>query len=369
MNIVNCKTFFPVRKYIQFGDLVIDNFSMLKSADLSGGFKTISHSYTFRHGSYSPQKNRNHLADEQKLSMTLEIDTRKFSREQRIYFMDFLHHTISRPNRLWAIEGEQILWAHSKVTDFSKPYQLKKNFVAIDLDFLIYEGVWHKADPRKVFLKPYDLCNFADCLDFRDDQECLDCCVGCIVPHHTNACAKCTCDCDYLTKEDSLCELRKSIANDFYKQCGDTFQLFYNCEAGKRLWGEEKMLGHKICKKEACHSIIAGRFYSGTILETDQVTVTLKGSFKNPRIKINDNEMIVQGEYNGGKLTIDSSCDLYFEDDECCQPVLVANDKLVIEKNNTLGFTVHHGENSVIVETDNCCDVACVYIKVDPITL
>ncbi|MGM0175683.1 hypothetical protein [Enterococcus sp. DIV0800] len=367
MNILKCKSFNPTRKYLQLGDLVIDNYSMLKDAELSGSFKTTSHPYSFGHGSYRVQKRPNHFAEEGKMSMTLDIYYKKFSREQRAVFMDFLHYTISRPNKLWAIEGEQVLWTTAVVTDYSKPYQLKKDFVSIDLDLVLYEGIWHIADPRKVFLKPYDSCNFADCLDFRDSQECVDCCINCSTSP-VNTCTKCNCECDYLTKEDSLCELRKEVANDFYNHCGDTYQLIYNCEAGGRLWGNNAMLGSKLCKEDSCYSIIAGQFYSPTILETDVVTITLKGVFKDPLIEINGNQMRIKGDYDG-ILTLTASGEVYYQTSECCEADLLPIEKLIIPKGHTFGFFVHQGKNRVFIETDNCCDMACVFIKTDNFTL
>lgn len=367
MFLKKCDPYIPVRKYIQFNDLVIDNFDMLQEADLSGGFKTQTQEYSFGHGSYTPFKSRQQHSKEQSLSMTLKLDYRKLRREQRQFYKDWIRMNISMPGKLWAIEGNQLLWTNAFVTDFSEPYSLEKNTFSIDLEFILYEGVWHKADVRKTFLQPYTSCDFMECLDFREIDECLDCCVSCNQPKNA-PCPKCICECEFLNAENSLCELKKEIANDFYKQCGDSYRIIYNCEAGNKIWGEDKMLGTKICKDDSCKDIIAGQFYSETVLDSENITITLIGSMKDPIITINGNSMQILGDYSG-KLTITSSGDIYYEEDECCPEVLIDINKLKIPEGNTFGFLVHQGLNGIIVETNNCCDMVCVFIKVDNITI
>lgn len=368
LNQIECNPKFFQRKYIQFNHLVIDSYDMLRESDLDISFKMETQEYSFTHGGYAPFKKKRILAEAQRLSMTVKINYRKFPKDKRAMFYDWMILNLTTPGKLWAVQGSQLLWANAYVERLHEPYSRERFSYEVDVDLVCYEGVWHKADSRKTFFKPYDPCNYDLCADLREDvDDCIDCCVECQMPK-TNTCQVCLCTCDSLNAEDSLCEKRLDVLQDFYERCKNNYEIIYNCEAGHRIWDEKKMLGNKICKEEACDNIIAGRFYSSTVLETDQVTVTLIGSFSNPRLKINNNEMIVKGDYSG-KLTINSSCDIYYVEDECCDPVLIEMDKLVIEKGNTLGYTIHQGENSVIVETNNCCDAACVYIKVDPITL
>jgi hypothetical protein len=304
---------------------------------------------------------------EQSLTMTIKIDYRKLSSEQKKFYKDWIYLNISKAGKIWAIDGDQLIWANAFVTDYSQTYSNEKNFASIDLDFNLYEGVWHKADSRKTFLKEYNTCDFADCLDFREQYECLDCCVSCSLPKD-ETCRKCECECETLQVENSLCELKKEIAKNFYARCGETYQIVYNCEAGKHLWSEEKLLGEKLCKEDTCKNLIAGQFYSSTVLDSESVTITLSGTFKDPEITINGNTMIVLGEYSG-VLTITESGDIYYKKDECCDEKLIGVDNLKIPQGSTFGFIVHQGMNSVIVETNNCCDMSCMYVKVDNITL
>lgn len=355
------------RKYVQFNDLVIDNYDMLQSADLSGGFKTSTIEYSFGHGSFAAFKSRQQFSTEQTLSITLQLDTRKLSCDQRKFYKDYVFMNLMTAGKLWAIEGDQLIWTNAFVKDFSETYSTGKFTVNLDIDLVLYEGIWHKADSRKVFLQPYSACDFADCLEFREVDECLDCCVSCIQPAK-QPCPRCVCECDFLNAENSLCELKSEIAENFYKQCGDTYRIIYNCEAGRKIWGDEAMLGQKICKEDSCKNIIAGQFYSDTIVDSENVTITLIGSMIDPIITINGNTMQILGEYDG-ELTLTPSGDIYYQGDECCPEVLVDINNLIIPDENTFGFLVHQGMNSVIVDTNDCCNMTCIYVKVDRLTI
>lgn len=354
------------RKYIQFNDLVIDSFDMLADADLSGGFKTETTAYSFGHGSYVNFKNRQQFSEEQTLSLTIKLDTRKLDCSNAKFYKDFVYLNLVHPGKLWAVQGEELLWTNAFVQGFSEPYGIERYMTSIDLDLVLYEGVWHKADTRKVFLKPYNPCIFDDCLDFRDVGECLDCCGACNLVERVE-CPKCACQCEFLNPESSLCVLKKEATNNFYNQCGDTYQIIYNCEAGKDFW-KEKMLGEKVCKADTCKGMIAGQFYSNTVLDSENIIITLKGYFINPKININGNMMVINGEYDG-TLTLTASGDVYYRDSDCCVDTLLPIEKLVIPQNNTLGYIVHQGMNSLVVETGDCCRMACAYIKVDAITI
>ena len=364
MKFLKCDAFFPSRKYIQINDLVIDNFDMLSDADLSRSTKTETQEYSYGHGSYVDYKEPQQFVKEQQLSMSISVDYKKFRRDQRQFFKDFMMMNILKPGRLWAIEGNQLLWAYAHVVDFGEPYTREKFKLDVELEIVLPEGVWHKADPRKVFLQPYIACEFIDCLGFQE-LDCKDCCLDCMDREDT--CLRCQCQCDDLTIENSLCGFDKIALNDFFNKCGDTYQIVYNCEAGKKLWGEKKMLGEKICKKETCKSLIAGQFYSHTVLNTDRITVTIIGEVTDPTIEINGNKMQILGEYTGS-LTLTQSGDMYFQSDPCCQKESIDINKLVIPKKSSFGFFVHQGMNSVVIETNNCCSMVCAFIKVDNIT-
>jgi len=358
---------FQVRKYVQFNDLVIDSYDMLASADLSGGFKTTTIPFSFTHGSYAPLKGREQFATEQSLSMTLNLNTKKLSCDQREFYKRYVQQNLLKVGRLWAVEGSQLLWTHAFVRDFSETYALEKHIVHIDIDLVLYEGVWHKADPRRTFLQPYDVCRFEEIHRFRDPLAC-DCCLDCLTTE--SHCPSCLSDCEFLNAENSLCDMQADVISAFYNQCGDSFRIIHNCEAGFKIWGAEWMLGHKLCKADLCKHLIAGEFYSDTLLDSRNVTITLIGRFENPRITVNGNTMVIKGEF-GGRLTLNPSGDMFYEPDECCPSMSRMHpiNDLHIPKGNIFGFVVRNGMNQVLVETNNCCDPVCIFIKEERITI
>ena len=367
---MRCHELNPNRKFIQFNDLVIDNYEMLGSADLSGGFKMQSQSYSYGHGSYAPQKTRQHFSREQSLSLTLHLDYRKLQRDQRKFYKDYIRLNIIYSGKLWAIEGDQLIWTQAYVNDFSETYTMDRHTVSLDLSFVLYEGFWHKADTRKVFLQPYRACHFLDTLNFQESNECQECCSACHTPRLV-PCPKCVSECQFLSAEYSLCHLKDQVAHDFYNHCGPSYQIIYNCEAGRKIWGDELMWGHKLCKVDTCKTVIAGQFYSDTVLDTKKVTITLTGTWIDPIITINKNSMQLLGHYTG-VITITSEDEIFYleKGTECCEGEVEINiDQLLPLEGNTFWFTIHHGMNSVLVENGGCCDMACVYIKEDRITI
>lgn len=367
---MRCKDYYPYKKYIQFNDLVIDDFTMLKSADLSRSFKTVGHEYSFGHGSYTPFKARHQFSKDQHLSLTLKMYYEKFNRKQKPFFKTWLNQNLAKPGKLWAIEGNQLLWARAYVTDFSEVYSLEKNVLESDVAFTLYDGVWHKADRYTTFFKPYTSCDFTRCLDYREPEPCDatamgTCCVDCLQPERTS-CEQCLCQCADLDKAHSLCAMQDTIAKEYHKRCGTSWQIITNCEAAKRLFGD-LLLGTKICKAESCKLILAGQFYSYTTLDSSEVAITLVGELDNPSITINGNTMQILGKYQG-HLRLTSSGDIFYQK-ECCEEERISVENLIIPQKSTFGFLVHHGQNSLIVDTGNCCSMVCAYIKVGEITL
>lgn len=356
------------RKYLQFNDLVIDDFDTLSSADLSGGFKAETFEYSFAHGSYAPFKRAQQYASEQNLSLELTFDNRKLNCEQREQYKKFVFFSLSKPGRLWAIEGGRLLWAWAFVTDFSETYSTERHRMSLSVDFTLYEGVWHFASGRKTFFRPYDHCSYLDEYDFREPEKCDCSCLDCIKPAVQGVCPSCVGDCDSLSAENSLCNASKSKLEEFYNRCGGSYKIIYNCLAGLKIWGETEMLGQRICKKEICDSVIAGQLYNDTILETENATITLIGSFNNPVITINGNSARILGEYSG-KLIVEPSGDIYYQNNECCEAVLLTPDAWEVPEGSHFGFYFHHGNNSIVVETNDCCSMSCAYIQVDSITV
>lgn len=358
------------RRYLQFNNLVFDSVDMIKDAD--GGsvtFKGSSQTYSYGHGAYRPFKSRYGYVEAQTVSMTIVLYMKKLPCEYRDYYRSFALNELSKPGKLWAVQGNELLWTNAVVTNISADISAREDTLEYDIDLELYDGVWRKADKQKTYLVPYDICTLFDCKGFKTLNPCEtvdgNCCVTCIdkeVQKRLDESCECCCV-DELTKDMALCYHTKEIA-EFYGICDTPYQIWYDCEKAEKFFGT---LGAKLCEKDICDGIIAGMFYSETDIETDDVTITLHGSFVNPSIEINGNTNIINGEYDG-TLTITGSGDVYYEEKGSCCDTLLSPSVWSVPSGNTYGFTVKPQNNRVIINANTCCGMACAYIQADALT-
>lgn len=347
------------RRYLQFNDFVFDAYDMIQDdSDGNVGFKSTSHKYTYKHGSYVAFKKNYMLVEEQNISLTLKLYMKKLPCDMREYYRSFAIGELTKPGKLWAVQNNELVWAYAYITNYSESGTSEKNLLEIDVDFVAYEGVWHKADSAKTFLKPYDVCSFLDCKGFKKlPNPCEDCCTGCYEIHERACC----CECSHIEKEMALCYFKD--LQFFYGKCTNSYQIEYNCEKGQEFFGND-YLGWRLCDKdECCDHIIAGQVYSNTDIPTDGITIILTGGASNPWITINGNTNILEGEYEG-TLTIKPSGDVIHTVD-CCDTE-ISPTKWVVPKGNTYGWQMHRGNNQVAISS---CGTRCAYIQVDSLTI
>lgn len=179
------------RKYIQYNDLVFDGYGMLGEYDASSvSFKVTTHARSFGHGSYAPFKSPNAFVEESSVSLTLWLKEKKLPCDVRPFYRSFVIEQLSKHGKLWAVQDNTLVWAYATVQSYSEMVEHANGKLGIDVDFLLYEGVWHKADKQKTFLHPYDLCTFMDCFDYKEYQPCVEyestpCCEGADIPAQT----------------------------------------------------------------------------------------------------------------------------------------------------------------------------------------
>lgn len=358
------------RRYIQFNDLVIDTYEMLDSASYSVSTKTSGQSYSYANGDYVVYNQETQLTEAANLSMTLKLSTKKLSCEQVRYYKDYMLYQLIKVGRLWAIQGDRLLWAWAHVASYSEDVTTAEDSILVDVNFVIPQGNWYKADVMKVFLRPYEPCDFLECEDWRNIPECRDLC-GAHCPNchmtGTSTCDVCNCGCEIAETDLPLCAAEDKL-EDFYKMCGNNYRILYDCKEGEKLYGEQ-MLGQKFCKKEICQSIISGMIYSDSLQETDDLTITIIGKFKNPYLTINGNGMFIDGEYDG-IMTIKPNYEVYFrKDEECCEDYLLDQDLVRIPDGSYYGFDLHHGHNPFVLEVNECCSMSCIYFKIITTTI
>lgn len=357
-------------RYLQFNDLVFDGYDMISDWDSEVSFKATTHEYSFRDGSYAPFKNKRLYARAKSVNMTITLQLKKIPCEYREFYMRFAETQLSGVGKLWAIKNNELVWAYAYVENRSMVIHNRANEVTYDVEFMIYEGVWHKADKQKTFLLPYNVCVFMECKGYKKVNPCVgtmdgDCCEVCEESKiQQDIEERCYCCCvDEVTPEMALCY--HSDLQDFYG-CDTPYQIVYDCVSAEKF---NDYLGQKLCVKDKCDdSVIAGRFYSETDLSTDDVMVTLKGQAHNPWITINGNTNIIEGDFDG-ILTIHPSGDVYYSKDECCEGDLLDPDVWKIPEGNTYGWEIQPQYNSIIVNLNQCCaGLTCVYIQHEAIT-
>lgn len=361
------------KRYLQFNNLVFDGYDMISSTDEQTTYKEPQkQSYSMADGSYMPYKKKRLYVNPGSVSMTLTFWLKKIPCEDRPWYLQFVDQELSRPGRLWAIRNGEILWAYANVrskhilTTYT-PYKAE-----YDIEFTLPEGVWHKAGKQRTFVLPYNVCTMMECKGFRPYDPCLsvesgDCCEACQDKKFWEDFEdRCFCCCvDEITADMTLCYHTKELMK-FYG-CDTPFQLVYDCEHAEK-FNKNEYIGQKICKKDACEdNVIAGRFYATTDMKTDQVRIVITGKMKNPEITINGNTNIIKGEYDGA-LIIEPTGDVYHQKDKCCEPTLLDPKVWSIPKNMDYGWSVYPLDNSIIVNTNVCCSMTCVYVDIDNIT-
>ena len=349
------------RVYIQYNDLVFDQYDMIEDDSQTVSFKQFSSDYGFTHGSYSPHKRRGGLAKASSVSMTLKFTMKKLPCEQRPFYLRHIKNQLNIQGKLWAVENNTMIWAYAEMESYSMQTTGRKEYVEIDVDFFLPEGIWHKADKQRTFLTPFDVCDFMDCYDYHDINPC-ECC-------HCDDDGSTVCNCcDCIEKDMALCYHTDEL-QDFYGRCGSGYRVIYDCEAADRFFGDfyGGYFGQQICS-DCGDGIISGLLYSDTDIPTDNVRITLHGKFVNPRIDINGNVNVINGTFDE-IVTINPDGSVYAGTEECSCETLQPVSSWEIPDGNTYGWTVNPGNNRVVIDVGDCCGTVCAYIEVDALTI
>lgn len=342
------------RHYVQFNDLVFDEYDMTSEGDASVAFKEVSQEYSFRHGDYVPFKGT--YVSSGSVTMTLELRMKKLPCDMRKYYRRFVIEELTKPGKLWAVQDNTLVWAYAYIQNYAEDE--RGGSLEVDVSFALPEGVWHKASAFRTFLHDFDVCRFLDCKGYKDAEDC-ECC-SCETE------GACDCCCEELTRDMALCYHKKEIQN-FY-DCTNPWRIEYNCEAGEDFFGADDPahIGQKVCSDFNC-GVIIGQFYSDTELPAD-VRIKLHGKFNNPVITINDNTNIIYGEYEGF-LYVNPDGSVYLTPDETCEGELVDVSAWGIPSGNEYGWKAKPGYNTVNIDTGVCEGISCAYIETDALTI
>lgn len=360
------------RRYIQFNNLVFDNYDMISTSEHRVDFKNNPQDITYGHGVYVAHKTNYMFANSQTVNLVLTFNMLRLPCEYREFYKKFAVKQVVRPGKLWAVVNNELIWAYAFATSMSEGEDAKRDQYIINLDLLLPEGVWHKANRYATFIKPYDICTFFDCKGYQEPSPCPplyteqdgDCCTECINSKNDALIDEesCLCCADSLKKEMALCYNRDKL-QEVYKDCMPSFQVEYNCQKASEFFDE---MGEKVCTKDPCSNVIAGRFYSDTEMPTKGVEIFIDGKVNDAQIEINGVKNVISGEYDG--LLIEPDGDVY-EVTACCQNLLSPSVWTLPSSTTPYGWTVRQGMNKLVVDRGTCCGKACVYVRVDSLTV
>ncbi len=360
------------RRYVQFNNLVLDNYDMISTSPHRVDFKNNTQEYSFGHGVYVAHKTNYVFANAQDVSLTITLEMLRLPCEYRDYYKQFAVKEIIRPGKLWAVVNNDLIWAYAYATSMSESEDAVRDEYIINVDLTLPEGVWHKANKYATFLKPYDICTFFDCKGYEPPAPCPplyeeddpDCCLDCQARKADALANQETCMCcgSSIDKDMALCYTRNKLQM-VYEECSPMFQIEYNCQKAGEFFDE---MGEKICTKDSCSNVIAGRIYSDTEMPTTGVEIFIDGKVKDAQIEINGVKNVIEGEYDG--LMIEADGDVYSVD-ECCKKLLSPAVWQLPTPNTHYGWTIRQGMNKVMIDRGSCCGKACAYIRVDSLTV
>lgn len=357
----NCPNYkaYP-RVYLQYNELVFNGIQSVETADLSGDFKLSTTPYPFKHGSYASAsfKKGQLLMNEQDLSLDIRLPFINLTRTQVLDYYDFIMYNLTRAGKIWAIDtGGKLIWANAipKHPPYSD-YEIKTgNVLALTMDFLLPDGVWHIAETQHVFLEPYDLCDFKDSFgtgcshDCNSQQQCIS--------------SECTL-CNDITPDMNYCE----TCWNPYDNCYTPYRIIYNCAKSYAFFGTssygEEYLGDCDC--------LNGEFCVNTIYDAE-VTVTLLGHFINPSVNVNDTIIRVKGDYDGRLVFEPDGIVKYYRGEPCDPPfkcpTQISFDKIEYVQND-ITFYAHRGDNFFNVTFDKgSSQIPRAYISVAELSL
>ena len=357
------------RKYLQYNDFVFDSYDVIRDQDDYGvNTKLSTTEYSYGHGSYLPFKRNYFFYEETDLSLTIRLNMSKLPCEYRKFYPSYFLEEFSKPGKLWAIKNNTLVWAYAATSGITEVKNTPSDVMEFDVDFVLYEGVWHKADKQRTFIEPFNVCTFLDCKGYEEYDPCKrlgsECCT-CIFPENVKE--DCACCCDHLTEEMSLCYFDEKLMQEWLSAVCDTpkYHIVYDCAKGQEFFGDE-YLGQRLCEKDSCSGMIAGQFYADTDIPTENVTIILNGGkMHNPYIEINGNGNYIEGDYEG-VLKILPSGDVYYGD-ECCEKLL--DPKVWKTAGNDYGWVVNPRNNRFVVDVGACCGFVCAYVQVDNLTI
>lgn len=271
-----------MKKLVQFNELVFNHTAFVDTQpEIVTEFKNSRQTFANSHGDYAPERLGPRKVNSKQFDVTFMIDKRKFSCEDREIIEQFVLDNFYTVGRLWAIQGDVLLWALAKAVSVSEGYQEKTGYLSYNVSFYLPEGIWHIADPTATYFNEYHQCDVTQCYDALERPLC-DCCLCNIKLAPVKRCPPC--------QGERLCEIPKDKLAETIGNCGNTKKISFSCACQTET---------AIAYSEYGESTALLQFDGGTLYETADVVLYICGTFTNLGINWNGEQAILEGNYTG----------------------------------------------------------------------
>lgn len=357
-----------MKKLVQFNELVFNHTAYIEEQpEILTEFKNSKSSFSNAHGDYSPERCGPRKVNSKQFDVTVMIDKNKFPCEDREVIEQFVLDNFFCIGRLWAIQGDILLWSLAKVLSVSEGFDEKRGYLSFAVTFYLSEGIWHVADETATYLNDYYQCEVTDCYESLERDLC-DCCLCNIKLAPVKRCPPC--------KGEKLCEIPTNKLADAIGNCGNNKKISYSCcdqnETAKTF-------------SEYGDSTAFLQFDGKTLYETDDVVLEICGTFTNLGINWNGQQSIIEGTYTGQTIInagiVKNNCDyldiskfhsICTNNVECVEQDCESNDPKIGVTGKTSGivsWTVKKGVNNVIFSGFKIDEIQTIKVFVGGIAL
>ena len=277
-----------MKKLVQFNELVFNHTVYIESPpEISTEFKNSQETFANNHGDYSPERCNGRKVQSQTFDLALNVDKRKFPCEDKNIVEQFVKANLYKKGRLWAVQGDLLIWAVAKVLSISEGYDEKRHFLTFNVSFYLEEGIWHIADSSSTYFDDYYQCEITECFDSlkRPLCSCSLCNIG-LAP--VKMCPPC--------HNKRMCDIPTDKLDSIIGNCGNNKKINYSC-------CDQTPTASAYSEYNSSTAYL--EFDGQTAYETDDVVLEICGEFTDLVIDWNCKKSIIEGN-NKGKTIVNA---------------------------------------------------------------
>lgn len=285
-----------MKKLVQFNELVFNHTAYIEEIpEIATEFKNSTSAFANSHGDYSPQKCGSRKVNSKQFDVQIFVDKNKFPCEDRELIEQFVLDNLYKIGRLWAVQGDILLWSIAKVLNVTEGFDEKRGYLSYNVTFYIPSGLWNIADSTATYFEDYELCDITKCHEFLERDLC-DCCKCNIKLAKLKICPPCG--------GEQLCKIPKNKLLEFIGNCGNTKKISYSCA---------HQTENAMAFSEYGSNTAYLEFNANTLYETDDVVLEICGTIIDLTIAFNGQKSKISGTYTGDTVInggiVKNNCD------------------------------------------------------------